>query len=150
MTEEDRVKWLIDDRSGEKSDRAADLERKIMMLIEKKQHQIRRIRVAVAVAWGTVAALLVGGGVMESVPELQRRILDAVVPGISGMDIAGHDVVTSSLAVLAGPMLTIALFLTVSWYVRSVSLRFDTVQQALAAIQERLGQIPCNENPQAR
>lgn len=130
MTDEDRVKWLMDDHSGENGDRAADLERRIMMLIEKKRRQIRRIRVAVAVAWGTVAALLVGGGVMESV--------------------VGHSVVTSSLAVVAPAMLTIALFLTVSWYVRSVSLRFDTVQQALAAIQERLGQVPSDEDPQAR
>jgi len=88
------------------------------MLIDKKRRQVRRIRWAVGIAWVVLLAVCIVGGTME----------------LS----AGDRLVSASIAWFARALLLVALFLTVSWYVRSVSLRFDIIQQALEAIQDRL------------
>jgi len=98
------------------------LERRIMMAIEKKRRQVNRIRWAVGIAWGLLLLLLVIGGFTE----ITR----------------GHGALTSTIAMAARAMLLIALFLTAAWHVRSVSLRFDSVQQALAAIYDRIAEEP--------
>ena len=129
MNDPNRIERLLgNDGSGNK-DHEADLERRILMLIEKKRRQIHRIRIAVGVAWVVLAALMIAGGATEAV--------------------AGHGIVASSFAVVARAALLIAAILTVSWYVRSVSLRFDSIQQALAAIQDRLAQRPLEPGARA-
>ena len=120
MNEQERIETLLHDPSGPGEQQVADLERKTLMSIEKKHRQIRRLRWVVVSVWIGLVALFVAGGVTEAT--------------------AGRGVVTSTVAAIAQAMLLIALFLTVSLYVRSVSLRFAVIQQALAAIQDRLGQ----------
>lgn len=99
-------------------ERIEALERRIMMTIKKKRRQVNRMRWAVGTAWGLLLVLIIIGGFFE----LTR----------------GNSILTSTMAVVAQATFVIALFLTVSWYVRSVSLRFDSVQQALAAIYDQI------------
>ncbi|MHB8863261.1 MAG: hypothetical protein ACYC6N_12700 [Pirellulaceae bacterium] len=102
-----------------------ELERRIFMLIEQKQRQIRRIRVVVAIAWILLVIVVAMGAVAEG---------------------TSHRLLSSTLAMIARGVLLGALVLTVSWYVRSVSLRFDSIRQALAAIQDRLEGLPKPED----
>ena len=88
------------------------------MSIENRKRQVRRIRYATGIAWGVVVIVFIVAMTIEVA--------------------TGPSQVTRTLAVSLPSLLVIALFLTVSWYVRSVALRFDSVQQALAAIQSRL------------
>ena len=87
------------------------------MAIERKRRQVARMRIVAAIGWLTLVAVMVAGGIAEA---------------------AGWRLLGSTLAVVASAGLILAVFFTISWYVRNVSLRFDSVQQALAAIQERL------------
>ena len=92
------------------------------MMIDKKRRQVRRMRWAAGSAWVLLLTLIIVGGFSE----------------VTG----GRGVLTSSILLAARAALLIALFLTFSWYARSVSLRFESVQQALAAIQDRLAEQP--------
>ena len=87
------------------------------MAVERKCRQVARMRIAVAIGWLALVLAMVVGGIAEA---------------------AGWQILGSTLAVVAGAALLLAVFFTISWYVRNVSLRFESVQQALAAIQERL------------
>jgi hypothetical protein len=87
------------------------------MAIERKRRQVARMRIVVGIGWLALVLIMVAGGIAEA---------------------TGWRILGSTLAVIARAALILAIFFTVSWYVRSVSLRFDSVQQALAAIQERL------------
>ena len=97
---------------------AIDIERKILMHIETKRRRLGRIRWAVWIAWCLFVGLFAIAGVAES--------------------IGGRTALSSSVAAIAMATFWIALFFTASWYVRHVSLKFDSIEQALAAIQERL------------
>ena len=98
-------------------ERFQNLERRIAMAVERKCRQVARMRIAVAIGWLALVLAMVVGGIAEA---------------------AGWQILGSTLAVVAGAALLLAVFFTISWYVRNVSLRFESVQQALAAIQERL------------
>ena len=87
------------------------------MSIERRRRQLARMRIAVATGWLVLVLAIVIGAIV---------------------DVAGWQVLTSTLGVVARAALVLAIFFTVSWYVRDVALRFDVVQQALAAIQEQL------------
>jgi hypothetical protein len=87
------------------------------MAIEQKRRQVARMRIVVGIGWLVLVLIIVAGGIAET----------------AGWRIAG-----STLGVIARGALFLAIFFSISWYVRSVSLRFDSVRQALAAIQERL------------
>jgi uncharacterized membrane protein len=87
-------------------------------LIAKKSRQVRRIRRVVVVAWILFVCLLLVGAFIET--------------------FQGRSVSTQTLAIIARAMLLIAGFLTVSWYVRSVDIRFVRIQAALSTIQEGL------------
>ena len=116
MSDQHRVKSLLDAGLAGARD-TTDIERRVLMLIDKKRRQVRRIR------W-------IAGGTME----------------LSG----GDRLVSASIAWFARALLLVALFLTVSWYVRSVSLRFDIIQQALSIIQDRLEKNVREPGPPAR
>jgi F0F1-type ATP synthase assembly protein I len=87
-------------------------------MIAKKSRQVRRIRRVVVVAWILFVCLLLVGAFIET--------------------FQGRSVSTQTLAIIARAMLLIAGFLTVSWYVRSVDIRFVRIQAALSTIQEGL------------
>lgn len=87
-------------------------------MIKKKSRQVRRIRRVVAVAWILFVCLLLVGALIET--------------------FQGRNVSTQTLAIIARAMLLIAGFLTVSWYVRSVDIRFIRIQDALSTIQDGL------------
>jgi uncharacterized membrane protein (DUF485 family) len=87
-------------------------------MIAKKSRQVRRIRRIVAIAWILFVCLLLVGAFIES--------------------FQGRSVTTQTLAIIARAMLLIAGFLTVSWYVRSVDIRFARLQAALSTIQDGL------------
>ena len=95
-----------------------ELTERITAMIAKKSCQVRRIRRVVAVAWILFLGVLLVGAFMEA--------------------FQGRSVSTQTLAVIARTTLLIAGFLTVSWYVRSVDLRFARMQAALSTIQEGL------------
>jgi hypothetical protein len=95
-----------------------ELERKLVMAIEKKRRAVRRIRIAVVVAWLLLLCLIIAGGVMEAYSR--------------------HSIIPKTISVIARACFVVALFFTVSWYVRSVSLRFAIISDALAAIQNQL------------
>jgi membrane protein YdbS with pleckstrin-like domain len=94
-----------------------ELERKLVMAIEKKRREVRHIRIAVVVAWLLLLCLVIAGGII---------------------DYAGHSLTAKTISAFAQACLIIALFLTVSWHVRSVSLRFTIISDTLAAIQNQL------------
>jgi uncharacterized membrane protein (DUF485 family) len=87
-------------------------------MIAKKSRQVRRIRRVVVVAWILIVCLLLVGAFIET--------------------FQGRSVSTQTLAIIARAMLLIAGFLMVSWYVRSVDIRFVRIQAALSTIQEGL------------
>jgi uncharacterized membrane protein (DUF485 family) len=87
-------------------------------MIAKKSRQVRRIRRVVVVAWILFVCLLLVGAFIET--------------------FQGRSVSTQTLAIIARAMLLIAGFLMVSWYVRSVDIRFVRIQAALSTIQEGL------------
>jgi F0F1-type ATP synthase assembly protein I len=87
-------------------------------MIAKKSRQVRRIRRVVVVAWILFVCLLLVGAFIETFQD--------------------RSVSTQTLAIIARAMLLIAGFLTVSWYVRSVDIRFVRIQAALSTIQEGL------------
>ena len=95
-----------------------ELERKVLVQIDRKRRHLCRIRWAAGIAWVLLVGVLVVGGIVESV--------------------SGKTPISSTLAMIGMGTFWIALFLTASWYVRYVSCQFDSIQQALAAIQERL------------
>ncbi len=100
------------------------------MTIERKRRQIHRIRIAAIVVWLAFVVLLVFGGVLESA--YGRSLTTSTIASCR----AGGDADRSvSHRLLVRP---------------SVSIRFDSVQQALAAIQERLAQIQLNGNAPER
>ena len=72
----------------------------------------------VMITWSLFVCLLVVGAFIES--------------------FCGHSVTTQTLAMIAQALLLIAGFLTVSWYVRSVDIRFVRMQTALTTIQDGL------------
>ena len=129
MSNQHRVKSLLDAGLAGARD-TTDLERRVLMLIDKKRRQVRRIRWAVGIAWVVLLAACIVGGTME----------------LS----TGDRLVSASIAWFARALLLVALFLTVSWYVRSVSLRFDIIQQALLMIQDRLEKNLRESGPPAR
>jgi hypothetical protein len=129
MTDQHRAKSLLDAGLAGAGD-TADLERRVLMLIDKKRRQVRRIRWAVGAAWVVLLGVCIVGGTME----------------LS----AGDRLVSASIAWFARALLLIALLLTVSWYVRSVSLRFDIIQQALAGVQDRLEKNVRDSGPPTR
>lgn len=117
MTDNELSKLL---QEYEKTDQA-ELEKfteRINDMIAKKSRQIRRIRWVVCVAWTLFVCLLLVGGFIEV--------------------FRGRSELTQVLAFIARPMLLIAVILTVSWYVRSVNMRFLRVQTALSTIQDGL------------
>ena len=122
MNEHKGMEMLLNDGGALTEAQVTDLERRTLMLIEKKRRQVRRMRWIVPAVWGTLAILFVIGAIIEAA--------------------VGHGAATSTIAVIMQATLVIALVLSVSWYVRNVSLRFDSIQQALAAIQDRLGKDP--------
>ena len=87
------------------------------MAVERKRRQVARMRIVVAIGWLTFVLIIVAGGIVEA---------------------AGCQILGSTLGIVARAALLLAVFFTISWHVRNVSLRFESVQQALAAIQERL------------
>ena len=87
-------------------------------MIAKKSRQVRRIRRVVAIVWILFVCLLLVGGLIET--------------------FRGRSVTTQTLAIIARAMLLIAGFLTVSWYIRSVDIRFVRMQAALSTIQDGL------------
>ena len=87
-------------------------------MITKKSHQVRRMRRIVMIAWSLFICLFVVGAFIES--------------------FCGHSATTQTLAMIARAMLLIAGFLTISWYVRSVDIRFVRIQTALTTIQDGL------------
>lgn len=129
MSNQHRVRSLLDAGLAGARD-TTDLERRVLMLIDKKRRQVRRIRWAVGIAWGVFVAVCIAGGIVESS--------------------TADRLVSTSFAGFARALLLVALVLTVSWYVRSVSLRFDLVQQALSVIQDRLEKSLRESGPPAR
>lgn len=104
------------------SESVKNTERSALAMIEKKRRQISRMRWVVSIAWALFVAVLIAGSFIEAS--------------------VGHGALVSTLAMTARSVFVISLFLTVAWYVRSVSLRFDIIQQGLAAIQDRLKHLP--------
>lgn len=103
----------------------ASLERKVLMSIDRQRRQVQRMKTAIIIAWGLLLLLLAGGGIVEAL---------------------GLKLLASTLAVVARGALLLALVLTASGYYRSVSLQFDSVRQALAAIQDRLKDLPSTKD----
>jgi len=87
-------------------------------MIAKKSRQVRRIRRVVVIVWILFVCLLLVGGFIET--------------------FRGRSVTTQTLAIIARAILLIAGFLTVSWYIRSVDIRFVRMQAALSTIQDGL------------
>lgn len=105
-------------RDGITPEMSLELERKLTMTLEKKRREVRRIRMAVVVAWLLLICVFIAGAIIEG--------------------LAGHHPVAGALAATAQAGLVIAVFLTASWYVRSTSLRFACIMEALTAIQKQL------------
>jgi len=66
MTEQERIETLLDDSGALTEQQVTDLERRTLMLIEKKRRQVRRMRWSVAGVWGTLVVLFVIGAVTEA------------------------------------------------------------------------------------
>lgn len=91
---------------------------RINRMISKKTLQVQRIRWAVIVAWCLFICLeLVCGRILTSQDLVVTRHI---------------------LGYIAWAMLLISVFLTASWFLRSVDLRFEKVQVALSVVQEAL------------
>ena len=116
MTDRKLVQSLLQQDTLQ-TERCRDLERRIAMAVERKRHQVARMQIVVAIGWLTFILIILVGGIVE---------------------VAGCRILSATLGIVARAAFLLAAFFTISWYVRNVSLRFDSVQQALAAIQERL------------
>ena len=116
MTDRKLVQGLLQ-QDAPQPERFQNLERRIAMALERTRRQVARMRIVVAIGWLTLVLVIVAGGIAEA---------------------AGWRILGSTLAMVASAAFVLAVFFTISWYVRNVSVRFDSVQQALAAIQERL------------
>jgi len=121
MNNRDWTDALLNEEGLLDPQRLRDSERRTTIMIEKRQRQVKRMRWAVGLAWGLLLILFVAGGVIESVnrQSLAHKTIAALLPAT----------------------LWIALFFTVSWYVRNVWLNFLRIQDALAAIQHRLDEL---------
>lgn len=115
---ENELRKLLQEHKMNNQIESDKLTERMNNMIEKKSRQVRRIRQVVAVAWIIFVCLLLVGGFIEK--------------------FQGRSVSTQTLAIIARAMLLIALFLTVSWYVRSVDIRFTRMQEALSTIQDGL------------
>ena len=102
-------------------DVGVELERKIGMALEKKRREVRRLRIAVVVAWLLLFGLIVTGGIVEAC--------------------VGHSVIPQAVSVIAQACLVVALFFTASWYMRSVSLRLAQISDTLTDVQNQLSEI---------
>jgi len=117
MTENELRKLLQEHEMNDQA-KLNELTERMIVMITKKSRQVRRSRRVVAVAWILFVCLLMVGAFIET--------------------FQGRSVSTQTLAIIARAMLLIAGFLTVSWYVRSVDLRFARMQAALSTIQDGL------------
>lgn len=115
---ENELRKLLQEHEMNSQTKIDELTERMNNMIMKKSRQVRRIRRVVAVAWILFVCLLVAGAFIEK--------------------FQGRSVSTQTLAIIARAMLLIAGFLTVSWYVRSVDIRFARVQAALSTIQDGL------------
>ena len=99
-----------------------ELEKKILVALEQKRREARRKRIVVLVgAWLLLLGLIVTAGVLEAV--------------------AGDSVVPRVVRLAAQIGLAVALFFTISWHMRNVSLRFTRMSDTLADIQSELSDI---------
>ena len=117
MTENELRKLLQEHEMNDQA-KLNELTERMIVMITKKSRQVRRSRRVVAVAWILFVCSLMVGAFIET--------------------FQGRSVSTQTLAIIARAMLLIAGFLTVSWYVRSVDLRFARMQAALSTIQDGL------------
>ena len=124
MTDRKLIQSLLQ-QDVPQTERYQDIERRIAMAVERKRRQVARMRIVVAIGWFTFALLMVAAGILET---------------------AGDRTLSRILGVVAHAAFFLAVFFTISWYVRNISLRFDSVQQALAAIQERLEQCSSGDD----
>ncbi|NQU76135.1 MAG: hypothetical protein HQ546_07480 [Planctomycetes bacterium] len=116
MTDRKLVQSLLK-QDATQTERCQDLERRIAMAVERKRRQVARMRIVVAIGWLTFVLIILAGVIAAA---------------------AGYQILWAKLGIVSHAALLLAIFFTISWYVRNISLRFDIVQQALAAIQERL------------
>ena len=99
-----------------------ELEKKILVAIETKRREARRLRVAVlAGAWLLLLGLMISAEVLKAYAE--------------------HSVTTRVVCLAAQVGLAFALFLTISWHMRNVSLRFTKMSDTLAEVQNQLSEI---------
>ena len=120
MRNHDDIERLMS-HDGITPDVGVELERKIGMAIEKKRREVRRMRIAVVVAWSMLAGLVIAWGIVEAV--------------------AGRSVLSGAVGIIAQACLTVALFFTISWHLRNVSLRFIQMSDALTDIQNQLSEM---------
>jgi F0F1-type ATP synthase assembly protein I len=118
---ENELHKLLQEHKMNNQTKLDELTERMNNMIMKKSRQVRRIRRVVAAAWILFVCLLLVGAFIET--------------------FKGHSVSTQTLAIIARAMLLIAGFLTVSWYVRSVDIRFVRMQAALSTIQDGLDEL---------
>ena len=95
--------------------------KEVREMIASEQRRVQRMKWVTIIAWCFLAAVFIVAGIVERA--------------------AGPNLVTRSAAVVSLGLLSIAVIFTVSWYARSVSLKFRQVQAALAHIQQQLEQL---------
>jgi F0F1-type ATP synthase assembly protein I len=115
---ENELRKLLQEHEMNNQAKLDKLTERMNDMIKKKSRQVCRIRRVVVAAWILFVCLLLVGAFIET--------------------FQGHSVSTQTLAIIARAMLLIAVFLTVSWYVRSVDIRFARIQAALSTIQDGL------------
>jgi F0F1-type ATP synthase assembly protein I len=115
---ENELRKLLQEHEMNNQTKLDKLTERMNDMIKKKSHQVHRIRRVVVAAWILFVCLLLVGAFIET--------------------FQGHSVSTQTLAIIARAMLLIAVCLTVSWYVRSVDIRFVRIQAALSTIQDGL------------
>jgi hypothetical protein len=99
-----------------------NLTERINSMITKKTHQVQRIRRTVFLAWVLFGCLFLAGGFIETTQD--------------------SSLLTQTLGLIAvgaiPALLWVSVILTISWFVRSVDLRFERIQLALSTVQEAL------------
>lgn len=115
---ENELRKLLQEHEMTDQAKINELTERMDNMITKKSRQVRRIRRVVTIAWIFFVCLLAVGALLET--------------------FQGRSQATQIMAYIAQPMLLIAVFLTVSWYVRSVNLRFTRMQTVLSTIQDGL------------
>jgi F0F1-type ATP synthase assembly protein I len=115
---ENELRKLLQEHKMNNQAKLDKLTERMNDMIKKKSLQVRRIRRVVVATWILFVCLLVVGAFIET--------------------FQGRSASTQTLAMIARAMLLIAGFLTVSWYVRSVDIRFVRIQAALSTIQDGL------------